>query len=67
MNKPKGQTTAGYPEWICGDCGKKYGQRLPKMMTSHKGECEICGFTKEVTEPRDFGHLKDGWHEHIKR
>ena len=51
-----------YPEWVCGDCGEKYGRRLPKLATWHDGDCEICGFTNAVTEPRDFGHLKEGWH-----
>ena len=51
-----------YPEWVCCDCGKRYGRRSPTYATWHQGECEICGLTKTVTEPRDFGHLKNGWH-----
>lgn len=50
------------PQWICNDCGEKCGRRLLKLATWHVGECEICGLTKAVTEPRDFGHLKEGWH-----
>lgn len=54
--------SSSYPQWICGDCGEKYGRRVPTLATWHQGECEICGLTNAVTEPRDFGHLKDGWH-----
>lgn len=54
--------SSSYPAWICSDCGEKYGRQLPKLATWHEGECEICGFTSAVTEPRDFGHLKEGWH-----
>lgn len=31
------------------------------MSTFHLGCCGVCGETKPVTEPRDFGHLRDGW------
>jgi rRNA maturation protein Nop10 len=27
--------------------------------------CDVCGKKAPVTEPRDFGHLKDGWQDHI--
>jgi hypothetical protein len=50
-----------YPQWICSDCGVKHGRRVPIMATWHVGECGVCGLAGMVTEPRDFGHLKDGW------
>jgi hypothetical protein len=53
-----------YPDWICNTCGKNYGNRPegnPYGATYHINECGICGKTTEVTEPRDFGHLKKGW------
>jgi hypothetical protein len=53
---------SGYPTWICSACGTKYGRRAPAIATWSVGECDICGRTKPVTEPRDFGHLKHGWH-----
>jgi predicted amidophosphoribosyltransferase len=31
------------------------------MATWHGGECGVCGLAGMVTEPRDFGHLTDGW------
>ena len=28
----------------------------PGVATWHIGECGVCGETKEVTQPRDFGY-----------
>jgi len=51
-----------YPEWICGPCGRKHGKRTPLMATWHFGTCGVCAKkATPVTEPRDYGHLKDGW------
>lgn len=51
-----------YPNWICSDCGNKYGRRECGVATWHPSTCEICGEDNVyVTEPRDFGHLKDAW------
>jgi hypothetical protein len=53
-----------YPDWICGSCGRVHGKRPegnPYGATYHIGKCGICGEECEVTEPRDFGHLKEGW------
>lgn len=56
-----------YPEWICDPCGRKYGKRTPLMATWHFGTCGVCAKkATPVTEPRDYGHLKDGWDE-LKR
>jgi rRNA maturation protein Nop10 len=54
-----------YPQWICHDCGMKYGRRACGIATWHIGICNVCGKKSEVTEPRDFAHLKDGWQHHI--
>ncbi len=48
-----------YPEWICADCGAKHGNRTQGVATWHEGTCGICGEKKPVTEPRDYGHLKE--------
>jgi hypothetical protein len=51
-----------YPDWICNQCGRNHGKRPegnPYGATYHRGECGICGETTEVTEPRDFGHIKE--------
>ena len=52
-----------YPQWICRSCGVKHGKRKTTgvIATWHKGICDICKSEREVTEPRDFGHLKSDW------
>ena len=50
---------AGYPQWICYECGKKHGKRIPSVATYHMGDkCGWCGRFVSVTEPRDFGYPK---------
>lgn len=50
------------PDWVCSQCGEKYGRRKTGFMaTWHKGTCGVCRQTKTVTEPRDFGFLVNGW------
>ena len=50
-----------YPAWVCSDCGDAHGRRECRMATFHVGTCCICGREDMVTEPRDYGHLKDSW------
>jgi hypothetical protein len=50
-----------YPIWICHPCGEKHGNRTVGVATWHKNTCDICGDEASVTEPRDYGHLKDTW------
>lgn len=53
-----------YPAWICSECGEKHGRRqVNPYATWHEDTCDICGKTDLVTEPRDYGHLKDGWEQ----
>ena len=50
-----------YPDWVCRPCGWQYG-RFPSMdriSAWHEGTCGICGQRGPVTEPRDFGPLRD--------
>ncbi len=60
-------TREPYPSWVCDDCGieanrqtclKKYGavpiKKKFNLSCYHIGKCEVCGETKDVTEPRDF-------------
>ena len=61
MRDNANQRESRYPSWVCSDCGERFGRREPSNATWHDGECDVCGFTNAVTEPRDFGHLKDGW------
>ena len=62
---PVPQQRKPYPEWICDECGRLHGKRPegnPYGATYHIGECGVCGTGGvDVTEPRDFGHLKEGW------
>lgn len=50
-----------YPQWICYECGIEHGRRTPGLATWHLDTCDVCGKNRAVTEPRDFGHLKDTW------
>jgi len=56
-----------YPTQVCSECGiaanvvtclKKHGKRPNQLAhtvsTFHRGECDVCGEEKMVTEPRDF-------------
>ncbi len=44
--------------WTCNDCGKKYGNKSVGIATWHEDVCDICGKKTIVTEPRDWGGLK---------
>jgi hypothetical protein len=61
------KTKRPYPSWICAECGRKHGRRPegnPYGATYHIDTCGICGAGGvEVTECRDFGHLREGWDE----
>lgn len=49
-----------YPSWICHDCGVEHGNgRKDGVSCWHQGKCEICKRDTSVTEPRDYGHLKE--------
>jgi hypothetical protein len=47
-----------YPAWVCFDCATKAGGKLrdPESATYHTGDCEVCGITQWVTQPRDYGY-----------
>jgi hypothetical protein len=46
-----------YPSLVCSDCCTKVGaELLRETATWHTGDCEVCGITQWVTEPRDFGY-----------
>lgn len=54
-----------YPEWVCSSCGSAYGRKQAGICTIHYGTCGVCGRDEMVTEPRDWGHLRDGWQEGV--
>lgn len=46
-----------FPAQVCSACAVLAGGRLRTLTaTWHEGKCEVCGITKTVTQPRDFGH-----------
>jgi hypothetical protein len=45
-----------YPDWICSDCGMKYGKPRTDVSTFHMAKCDVCGNKKSVTQPRDYGY-----------
>jgi len=60
------------PDWVCTDCGRQWGLwwdgreyvgPATHCATFHIGKCGVCGEKKSVTEARDYGYLKEGWHE----
>lgn len=57
-----------YPTWICDACGQRLGRGWPNghVATFHFGRCDVCGREDRVTQPRDYGHLKDGWEQEIE-
>lgn len=61
MPSPVAKMSTLYPETLCADCGNKYGRIPCGEATWHMGKCGICDRLTAVTEPRDFGHLKEGW------
>jgi len=56
----------GQPEWVCADCGVRYGKRIgtDRRSTWHVETCGVCGNETMVTEPRDFGNLREEWRKH---
>lgn len=54
------KTIKNYPAWICFDCGDKYCNGITDdVRTGHEGRCGVCGRMRNVTEPRDFGHIDE--------
>lgn len=66
MNAKK-ERDVPYPSWICSSCGDKWGRRQCGRATWHYNICGICKESKAVTEPRDFGHLNDGWQKGVRK
>jgi len=55
--KARAEKLLEYPSLVCSDCCTKVGaELLRETATWHTGDCEVCGITQWVTEPRDFGY-----------
>jgi len=53
-----------YPEWICYDCGEKYGRQSIRFHAKGRnGEYKICGRSETVKESYNYGWLKNGWQQ----
>lgn len=62
------QAGGRYPDWICADCGPKYGRVIEgRLATWHAPDptdpTDVCGWCNSdsliqlsLTEPRDFGY-----------
>lgn len=58
------------PDWVCNPCGARLGRNINRgiLSTYHCGKCGVCGKPDVfVTEPRDFGYLRQGWKEEAAR
>jgi rRNA maturation protein Nop10 len=55
------KTEREYPVWVCRPCGQRWGRHGCGVATWHTDVCGLCGAKTSVTEPRDYGHLRDGW------
>lgn len=51
----------GQPDWVCQDCGIKYGEGQKSLSCWHIDTCGVCGKEKPCTEPRDFLYLRETW------
>ena len=51
------------PEWVCLDCGERYGRRPLGLTTFHWDECGVCGQETAVTQPSDYGYLQPDWQD----
>ena len=45
---------------VCNECGTRYGKYSVGCSSVHTGTCDVCGETRSVTEPRDYGYLQKG-------
>jgi len=45
-------------DYVCNECGTKYGAKRDALFTWHVGKCDVCKKTKGVTDIRNFGYLK---------
>jgi len=45
-----------YPEFICVECGVRFGVFKKTLSIYHVGICEFCGKEDQLTNSRDFGY-----------
>jgi DNA-directed RNA polymerase subunit RPC12/RpoP len=44
-------------EYICKECGEKYGRFIPGVETYHEGKCELCGKVASLCHVRRYSYL----------
>lgn len=49
------------PPWVCLKCAASRGAHMPEghVYTAHIDTCGLCGQETTVTEPSDFGRMRD--------
>jgi hypothetical protein len=47
-------------DFVCKDCGLKYGRYSVGCSSTWTGTCHVCGERKPITEVRDYGYLQPG-------
>ena len=49
-----------YPKHICNNCGSRWGNNRYVNETADwiEGKCDLCGQTRSLTGPAEFGELK---------
>ena len=66
--------TSSQPAWCCLTCGTKFGRwyvsgtytgPVGHLATWHPDTCGVCGYGRDVTEPRDFGYLIPAWNKNL--
>ena len=43
-------------DYICHDCGIKYGKPKAGAITIHQGKCGVCGKTTGICHQRNYGY-----------
>ena len=45
-------------QYVCKDCGIKYGTERDGLETYHIGECDVCGKLRELCHVRRYNYLR---------
>ena len=45
-------------EYVCQDCGIKYGTETEGIETYHLGECDVCKKSRQLCHVRRYNYLR---------
>ena len=45
-------------QYVCKDCGLKYGTQIDGIETYHIDKCDVCGKLRELCHVRRYNYLK---------